>query len=140
MSEMREHLQRLQCHYQERKGALQMKEIAGELSNIYSPGAGPLDSKMVEERPAKLSRASLEAWLSLLDQLDLEISRSTPSECVEFTEVAQDASGEGLDQGAGEEGRGGSASCTVQREISGALWPKRHSPGSEPEGVGGDGP
>ena len=61
MSEIREHLQRLQSHYQERKGALQMKEIAGGYQIFTRPELAPWIRKMVEERPAKLSRAALES-------------------------------------------------------------------------------
>jgi len=61
VSEIREHLQRLESFYEDRNGALQMKEIAGGYQIFTRPELAPWIRKMVEERPAKLSRAALES-------------------------------------------------------------------------------
>jgi segregation and condensation protein B len=58
--QIRDHLQSLQSLYEERNGALQVKEIAGGYQFYTRPEIAPWTRKLMESKPAKLSRASLE--------------------------------------------------------------------------------
>lgn len=60
VQEIKDNLQKLQLLYEERKGALQVREIAGGYQLYTRPEIAPWIRKLMENRPARLSRASLE--------------------------------------------------------------------------------
>ena len=58
--QIRDYVRELQSLYEERNGALQVKEIAGGYQLYTRPEIAPWARKLLESKPAKLSRASLE--------------------------------------------------------------------------------
>jgi segregation and condensation protein B len=60
LEQIKEYLQRLRSLYEERNSALQVKEIAGGYQFYTRPEIAPWAGKLAENRPARLSRASLE--------------------------------------------------------------------------------
>lgn len=60
VSEIQEHMDKLRALYEERRGALEVKEIAGGYQLYTRPEISPWVQKMVDNKPLKLSRASLE--------------------------------------------------------------------------------
>jgi segregation and condensation protein B len=60
LEEIRNHLQKLQSLYEERNGALQVKEIAGGYQLYTRPEIAPWARKLMDSKPVRLSRASLE--------------------------------------------------------------------------------
>lgn len=60
LSEIRHHLQRLQSAYEERRSALEVREIAGGYRIYTRPEIAPWIRKLIENKPAKLSRPALE--------------------------------------------------------------------------------
>jgi segregation and condensation protein B len=59
-SEIRSYLQELQSVYQERQSALQVKEIAGGYQLYTRPEIAPWIRKLIQNKPARLSRPALE--------------------------------------------------------------------------------
>lgn len=60
LSEIRDYLRRLQSVYEERRSALEVKEIAGGFQIYTRPEFAPWIGKLIENRPARLSCPALE--------------------------------------------------------------------------------
>ena len=60
VEQIKEHLQKLQVLYEERHSALEVREIAGGYQLYTRPEIAPWARKLADNKPVRLSRASLE--------------------------------------------------------------------------------